>query len=123
MNISNILDKLGISKWHAAWVLLTKGSSGFVILLAEGVTTLMSKADDEKLKTYSETSVKVAKLIRYAIELFVPSEKFRRAGVKTATELESFAKHIEDKVYTKEELQDDIDCIKACIELWKEASK
>lgn len=121
MNIGTILKTLGVSKLRAAFTLLFGGMSGFLALIAEKFTDLLRKADAEKLKYYAEFSAKLAKFISYGVELFVTNECYKKAGTATVGCLKSFAEHVSDSEYTKEEITEDIDCIEASISLWKEA--
>lgn len=121
MNINMILKVLGISKLRAAWSIITGGVSGLLALIASAFTALLRKAEPEKLKYYADFSSKLAKFVRYGVELFVTGECYKKAGITTADALVKFAEHIADGEYTKEELDEDIDFIDACIGLWKEA--
>lgn len=123
MNINVILKALGVSKLRAAWTVFTEGMAGLLSLLAKAFTALLRKADPTKLEYYADLSARIAKFMRYGVELFVTDECYKKAGTATADGLETFAKHISDGEYTKEELSEDIDFIEACISLWKEAPK
>jgi len=123
MNISKIFKALGISKWGAAWTVLTKGMSGLLALVAEAFTNLLRKADKDKLAYYADLATKISKVIRCAIEQFVTAPAYKAAGDSTVGGLESFAKHVSDGEYTQDELMEDIDFMEACIDLWKEAAK
>lgn len=119
MNINSILKTLGISKLKAAWTVLTGGVSGLLELAAKAFTALLRKANPDKLSYYADLSVRIAKFINQGLDLFVSNEKYRAAGKATVDGLESFAAHIADGEYTKEELDEDIDFIEDCIQLWK----
>jgi len=123
MNINTMLKTLGVSKLKAAWALLTGGVSGLLTILAKAFTALLHKADSSKLRQYVDLSVKLAKFIRYGVELFVINECYKKAGIATANALTALAEHVSDGEYTKAELDDDINTIEACISLWKEAPK
>ena len=119
MNINAILKELGISKLKAAWTVFRKGVSGLIELLAKAFTALLRKANPDELEYYADLSARIARFIRYGIELFVTNQKYKDAGMSTASGLEEFSKHIADGEYTYEELRDDIDFIEECIDMWK----
>ena len=119
----NILKALGISKFAAAWTLLTGGWADLAKLICEAFTKLLKKAAPDKLKEYSELAAKVAGFIRTGIDLFVKNERIRAAAAATASAIEALANHISDGRYDEAELDADIDNIKACFDAWKKAAK
>ena len=108
MNYKTFLKELGISKFRLVWAYITKGWSGVAELVCVAFTNILGKVPPEKLKVYSELASKVARFIRYGIELFVTNEAFAKAGIKTAVSIDILSKHLEDSRYTPEELGVDV---------------
>ena len=118
----DILKSLNISKFSAAWTLLTGGWAGLAKLICEAFTKLLKKADPDKLRDYSELAAKIAGFIRTGIDLFVKDERIRAAANATAAAIEALANHIKDGQYDEAELDSDVDNIEACIEAWKQVA-
>lgn len=123
MDITTLFKNLNVSKISVIWAFITGGWAGLAKLLCEAFTKLLSTANPEKLKEYSELAAKIASFIRTGIDLFIKDEKVKTAAEATAKAIEDLAKHIADGIYNEQELDEDIDNITACIDAWKEVAK
>lgn len=122
MKISAFLKELDISKWSAIWAFLTDGWAGLAKLICTAFTKLLRKADPAKLKRYAELASKVAVFLRGIIETFIEAGAVRDAALQTADSVAVLAEHLADGEYTTDELDVDVDNIKACVEAWKKAA-
>ena len=78
MNISTILKSLDISKLSAITTLIFGGWADLAVLVCKAFTNLLRKADQTKLKLYAEFSAKVAKAIRFIVDLFISRSVHQR---------------------------------------------
>ena len=123
MNISTILKSLDISKMSAITTLIFGGWADLAVLVCKAFTNLLRKADPTKLKLYAEFSAKVAKAIRFIVDLFISGENVKAAAISTCVALETFSNHVADGDYTPEELDEDIDNIENCVADWKKVAE
>lgn len=123
MNIKDIIKKLDIGPVGLGWSYFKDGLAGIAKYLCEKLSALLKKLPADQLKYYADIAKNVAKLIRMVIDTFVKSTTVKAAADATVQAVETLAAHIEDGEYTTKELDEDIDSIEACIDLWKEAAK
>ena len=123
MNISTILKSLDISKLSAITTLIFGGWADLAVLVCKAFTKLLRKADQTKLKFYAEFAAKVAKTIRFIVDLFISGENVKAAAISTCVALETFSNHVADGDYTPEELDEDIDNIENCVADWKKVAE
>ena len=123
LSLKQVWDSLEISKWTAIKTLLFGGWSDLGILLCNAFTKLLKKADQDKLLAYADFASKIAKCIRFVVDLFVKDTDIKAASFSTCDALIGFSDHVKDGEYTKDELDIDIDNINACVEDWKKTAK
>lgn len=80
---------------------------------------VLSRLAPEELKKYAVLAQEIAELIRKGVEIFVKSEAGKKAGTATIDAFTHLAKALEDGKITAEELDAEIEAVKAAIEAWK----
>jgi len=110
-----------ISKFKALWSLMTGGIAGLIKYILEVINEALKKLDPAKIAQVAD----VVKNVSNALVALVPllPAKYQDAAKVTIEAINKLSDALKDGNVTEQELNDEIDAIKAAIDAWKNVSK
>ena len=108
---------MNISKLGALWSLMTGGWAGLAVYILEAINKWLATLDQSKIAQVAL----VVKSVSNAIDALAPllPAKYTDAVKATTAVVSKLAESLADGKVTQEELDDNIDAVKAAIYAWK----
>lgn len=122
MDIMKILGSLDISILGLVWEKFRRGWSGVAVYLVTRLASRLSAVPPLELVKYTSLVWKTAQYLRFICQNFTPERYVKSSGV-TCDLMETFARHLEDGKYTKEEADADLTSIVLTVKQWSSIAR